>query len=175
MVVHTWHVASVHILITSDTHASGGHQLPTALLAAAESADQIVHAGDHSTLDVLRVLERFAPVLAVAGNVEHPEVTASLPERARQTVDGVAIGVVHDAGPTAGRHQRLRTWFEGCRVVVYGHSHMPEVTQLDDGLWIVNPGSPTQRRRSPFHSFVWMRIDRGVISVDLVEIENSTA
>jgi predicted phosphodiesterase len=66
---------------------------------------------------------------------------------------------VHDAGPAAGRHERLRAAFPGCGLVAYGHTHLPEVT-LDAGVWIVNPGSPTERRRAPGHTIAVVREGR---------------
>jgi uncharacterized protein len=108
-----------------------------------------LHAGDFVTatvLDELRALAR--EVVGVHGNMDEPALRALLPERAVVDADGARIGVVHDAGPAAGRHERLRSWFPDCDVVVYGHTHMPEVAEAD-GVWILNPGSPTERRRAP--------------------------
>ncbi len=85
------------------------------------------------------------------GNVDEPALRRALPERLVVEAGGVRIGLVHDAGVRAGRHERLRAWFPDCDVVAYGHTHMPEVT-WSDGTWIVNPGSPTERRRAPAHT-----------------------
>ena len=78
---------------------------------------------------------------------------SALPVRTTAELDGLRIGLVHDGGAAVGRHERLRELFAGCDVVAYGHSHMPEVTQ-QGRAWIVNPGSPTQRRRAPEHTMV---------------------
>ena len=78
---------------------------------------------------------------------------AALPVRAVGTAEGMRIGVVHDGGPAAGRHERLRELFPDCDVIAYGHSHVPEVFEDERG-WIVNPGSPTERRRAPDHTMV---------------------
>jgi uncharacterized protein len=91
------------------------------------------------------------PVRAVRGNMDEPALRAALPERLELEWEGLRIGLVHDAGPAAGRHERLVGGFPGCGVVAYGHTHAPEVT-LVDGVWIVNPGSPTERRRAPHRS-----------------------
>ena len=80
-----------------------------------------------------------------------PALKARLPARCEIDAAGVRIGVIHDAGRVAGRHDRLRSWFPGCDVIVYGHSHQPEITSIG-GCWIVNPGSPTERRRAPEHT-----------------------
>ena len=98
---------------------------------------------------------------------------ARLPERAQVELDGVRFGVVHDAGAREGRHQRLRSWFPSCDVVVYGHSHLPELEHPGTaGQLVCNPGSPTQRRRAPDHTAAWLEIAGGaVVAADLVLID----
>jgi len=118
-----------------------------------EAADAIVHTGDFTASTVLSHLERYGPVTAVQGNMDDAVLRSLLPLRATAEIEGLRIGVVHDAGPAAGRHERLREVFPDCDLVAYGHSHLPEVTR-DVGGWIVNPGSPTERRRAPEHTMV---------------------
>jgi uncharacterized protein len=113
----------------------------------------IVHVGDFTAASVLDDLRTRAAVAAVHGNVDEPSLRQTLPERLVVEAGGVRIGLVHDAGARAGRYERLREWFPGCDVVAYGHTHMPEVAR-SDGVWIVNPGSPTERRRAPTHTMV---------------------
>ena len=79
------------------------------------------------------------------------EERLALPARRVVEHAGIRIGLVHDAGPPAGRHERLLGWFPGCDVVAYGHTHLPEVARAGD-VWIINPGSPTERRRAPARS-----------------------
>jgi putative phosphoesterase len=105
---------------------------------------------------VLADLERVAPVTAVHGNMDDGELRAALPVRATAELEGLRIGLVHDGGPSVGRHERLRELFPECDLVAYGHSHMPEVSR-PAGVWIVNPGSPTERRRAPEHTMVVIR------------------
>lgn len=105
---------------------------------------------------MLAELERFAPVVAVQGNMDDGELRAALPVRTATELEGLRIGLVHDGGPALGRHGRLRELFPGCDVVAYGHSHMPEVFQTE-GVWILNPGSPTERRRAPEHTMAVIR------------------
>lgn len=105
---------------------------------------------------MLADLERLAPVVAVHGNMDDAGLCASLPLRTTAELEGLRIGLVHDGGPAVGRHERLRELFPGCDVVAYGHSHMPEVSRAA-GVWIVNPGSPTERRRAPQHTMVVIR------------------
>jgi uncharacterized protein len=161
---------TTHVLVTSDTHVSDASRLPAELLEAASRAHHIVHAGDHSSADVVDVLAAFAPVTAVYGNVEEPEVVARLPELAFVVLEKVRIGVIHIGGPAQGRHARLAGLLPECDVRVYGHSHMPEVARLEDGSMVLNPGSPTQRRRSAFHSFAWLEINEREISANLIKM-----
>ncbi len=118
-----------------------------------EQAELVLHVGDFTAKTVLEELGRYASVEAVHGNMDEPELKAELPERRVAEAAGMKIGLVHDAGPAAGRHERLRAWFADCEVVAYGHTHIPEVTRVGQG-WIVNPGSPTERRRAPGHTVV---------------------
>ena len=121
-----------------------------------ELADLIVHTGDFTTFEVLEELRLYGSVAAVHGNVDEWSLRAALPERTEVEHDGVRIGVVHEPGPGAGRHARLRSWFPGAHLIVYGHTHAPELLQ-DEGTWIVNPGSPTERRRARQHTMAVVR------------------
>jgi uncharacterized protein len=92
------------------------------------------------------------PVKSVRGNVDAPELRRELPERLELTLEGVAIGMVHDAGPPQGRTPRLRRLFPEAAAVVFGHTHIPFHATTDDGFQIFNPGSPTERRRAATRS-----------------------
>jgi putative phosphoesterase len=120
------------------------------------AASLVVHVGDLTARSVLDELEAMAPVAAVRGNADDVELRARLPERLVVAGEALRIGVVHDAGRAAGRHGRLLGWFPDCDVVAYGHTHAPEVVRVGPA-WVVNPGSPTERRRSPVHSFAVIR------------------
>ena len=112
----------------------------------------MLHTGDVTTVAALAELEAIGPpVRAVRGNVDEPALRAALPERLELEWEGLRIGLVHDAGPAAGRYERLLGRFPGCGLVAYGHTHAPEVSLLDD-VSIVNPGSPTERRRSLYRT-----------------------
>jgi putative phosphoesterase len=163
--------APTRILVVSDTHVSTAAALPTALFELAGAVDHVIHAGDHSSADVVAVLATFAPVTAVHGNVEQAEVVERLPLQATVELGGVRIGVVHDAGARAGRHERLERRFPGCGVVVYGHSHEPEVARSAAGTLVINPGSPTQRRRAPTHTVAMLEVAGGVAEATLVHLD----
>jgi putative phosphoesterase len=113
----------------------------------------ILHAGDLVAASVLRELESFAPVEAVFGNMDEPALQTELPERRVVEVEDLRIGLVHIPGARAGREERLVSWFPGCDAVVYGHTHLPQL-ERHRGVWILNPGSPTERRRAPQHSML---------------------
>lgn len=130
-------------------------------------ADLIVHAGDVVAASVLRELEAFAPVEAVFGNMDEPALRAELPERRVVEVEGARIGMVHIPGARAGREERLVSWFPGCDAVVYGHTHLPHVEQ-HRGIWILNPGSPTELRRAAAHSMLVLEVDGGRLDIEQV-------
>ena len=163
---------AVRVLVLSDTHLTLGARIPDDVLRLADEADHIVHAGDLVTTDVLDTLAALAPVTAVHGNVCDAGAASTVPERAQVELAGVRIGVVHDPGARDGRHERLRSWFPDCDVVVYGHTHMPELTRTADGkVLVINPGSPTQRRRAPSHTVCWLELEDGrVTDSDLVQL-----
>jgi putative phosphoesterase len=164
---------TVEIAIISDTHLPrGSRALPRACLERLEQADLIVHAGDFSRLEVLEELRRYGPVVGVHGNVDDALVRAALPETAMIPVgDGRTLAVIHDAGPAAGRLNRLRARFPGADAVVFGHSHMPLHERAPDGFQIFNPGSPTDRRRQPRHTMGLCHADAAELRFELVQLD----
>jgi putative phosphoesterase len=152
------------VAVIADTHLPRGSRvLPQECLDELARADLILHAGDVTAAAVLELLREFAPVEAVYGNMDDPELRATLPEQLVVEAGGSRIGMVHIPGPAAGRAERLAQRFRGCDAVVYGHTHMPEATQ-HDGVWILNPGSPTERRRAPNRSLLTLEIEAGTIA-----------
>jgi uncharacterized protein len=147
----------------------GRRRLPAECLRRLEEAELILHAGDFVTAAVLEELRQLTPVEAVVGNMDHAELRALLPERRVVEVAGARIGMVHVPGPAMGRGERLAAAFPGCDAVVYGHSHLPEVSRTD-GVWILNPGSPTERRGAPAHSMLMLAIESAQIRPDLVTL-----
>jgi uncharacterized protein len=165
-------VAVARVAVIADTHLPrGGRRLPEACLAELERAELIVHAGDFVAPLVLEELRGLAPVEAVYGNMDEPALRESLPKERVVEVGGARIGVVHIPGPVAGREARLSARFPGCGVVVYGHTHVPQVERVGPGgVWILNPGSPTERRRSPVHSMLVLDVEEGEIRPQLVTL-----
>jgi uncharacterized protein len=154
-------------LVLADTHLAA-HQLdrlPPQVRQAAASADLVLHAGDVVSRELLDLLGDHAPVHAVCGNNDH-DLVGHLPERLELELAGVAVAMVHDAGPRTGRPARLVRWFPDAQVVVFGHSHQPVAEHAEGGPLLVNPGSPTQRRREPHPTFALLELDAGRV-VDL--------
>ena len=155
----------------SDTHLPrGARRLPEACLEALRTADLIVHAGDLSAASVLAELRALGPpVQAVYGNADEPALRAELPKELVLEAEDARIGVVHVPGPLAGRAARLRRRFPGCDAILFGHTHLPLVEQ-EEGVWLLNPGSPTERRRGPFHSFLLLRVEGRRVEPELVRL-----
>ncbi len=127
-------------------------------------ADLILHAGDVCTAEVLEELTQYAPVIAVLGNNDGPDVAGwGAAPAAEFSLDGLRVAMLHDSGPASGRLARMRRTFPRADLVVFGHSHIP-LDQSSYGLRIFNPGSPTDRRRQPHGTLGRLRIDSGVLA-----------
>jgi putative phosphoesterase len=130
----------------------------------------ILHAGDFVATSVLDELRAIGPpVEAVCGNMDEPALKAALPREHVVDVDETRIGMVHVPGPAAGREARLAARFPDCAAVVYGHTHVPQVERFQH-LWVLNPGSPTERRTAPAHSMLMLQVRRGRITPQLVTL-----
>ena len=140
------------LAILADTHLPRrARDLPVELWAAIEAADVVIHAGDWVEPGLLDALEaRARRVVGVYGNNDGPDLRLRLPEIARVTLDGLRLAVVHETGPAAGREARCGLRFPDADVLVFGHSHIPwDAVDPATGLRLLNPGSPTDRRRQP--------------------------
>jgi uncharacterized protein len=163
---------ATRLLLISDTHIPGrARALPDEVRAAADAADLIVHAGDWVSASVLDDLLAHGPVLGVWGNNDGPDLRARLPEIARADVEGVRIAVIHETGEARTRERRMDEAFDDTDVLVFGHSHIPWDTTSPAGLRLLNPGSPTDRRRQPHKTFMAATADAGELrDVELVAL-----
>jgi putative phosphoesterase len=160
----------VSLVLTADTHVpKRARDLPHALWAAIDAADVVVHAGDWVDVALLdRFEERAHRLVAVHGNNDHGPLRERLPEVARAEVGGIRLAVVHETGDRRGREARCAARFPDADLLVFGHSHIPWDTVTPSagapsGLRLVNPGSPTDRRRQPHGTFVTAVADDGVL------------
>lgn len=159
-------------VVLADTHlrAEGPGQparwLPDSVVAHLAVADVVLHAGDVLDRAVLERISRQAggaPLHAVLGNND-TGLEDVLPRTLVVDLDGVRIGMMHDAGSRSGRETRMRRRFPDCDVVVFGHSHEPIARPAADGQLLFNPGSPTQRRRQPVATFGVLDLDQGRVA-----------
>jgi hypothetical protein len=159
----------IRVLVLADTHLPlRAKRLPDAVLAAVDEADGVVHAGDwvdEATLDLL--LARSPHVWGVAGNNDGEALHARLPEVATATLEGIRLAVVHETGAATGRERRMDERFPDTDVAVFGHSHVPWDTTTPSGLRLLNPGSPTDRRRQPRCTYGVLTLDSGSASWEL--------
>ena len=155
-------------VVIADTHMPRrARALPENLLASLERADLILHAGDLMGEDLLRELSAYAPVRAVRGNLDPPNL--DLPETLEFEFGGARVAMIHDSGRKQGRRARLRRRFPDARVVVFGHSHIPFLEDEDDFM-LLNPGSPTDRRRQPRHTFALLYAEEGRVRAEILAL-----
>jgi putative phosphoesterase len=161
----------VLVAVIADTHMPrGGRRLPAACVERLRAADLVLHAGDVVAASVFEELAALGPpVHAVHGNMDDAVLRERLPATRVVEVSGLRIGMTHDGGPRAGREERLMRSFPGCAAVVYGHSHLPQVDLLGETR-ILNPGSPTERRRAPWHSMLVLEMADGRIEPQLLAL-----
>ncbi|WP_330461328.1 metallophosphoesterase [Streptomyces sp. NBC_00820] len=156
----------MRLLLLSDTHLpKRAKRLPDPLLAELPRADVVFHAGDWvdtATLDLLQ--SRSRRLIGVYGNNDGPELRARLPEVAYAELDGLRFGVVHETGPAQGREARCAARFPDLDVLVFGHSHIPWDTVAPGGLRLLNPGSPTDRRRRPYCTYLTATLADGALT-----------
>jgi uncharacterized protein len=164
---------SLRVVVLSDTHAPRfWKSCPPAIASWLRAADLILHAGDVCTAKVLDELSAYAPVRAVLGNNDLPEVSAwGAPPTAQFDIDGLPVAMIHDSGQASGRLRRMRATFPSAELVVFGHSHIP-LDASDAGMRIVNPGSPTDKRRQPHRTIGVLDIADGrLIEARIVEVD----
>lgn len=156
----------MRLLLIADTHIpKRARDLPAAVWDEVAEADVVVHAGDWIAPEFLDELEsRAARLVGCWGNNDGPAVRARLPERADVTLAGVRFTVVHETGAATGRDARMSRLYPDSQVLVFGHSHIPWDTTTETGLRLLNPGSPTDRRRQPFCTYMTARVDDGALT-----------
>jgi uncharacterized protein len=163
---------AMRVVALADTHAPRRWKsCPPLVAEQLRQADVILHAGDVCTAAVLDELSGYAPVLAVAGNNDGPDVAAwGAKPTLLADLGGLRVAMIHDSGAAPGRLRRLRRQFPDVDLVVFGHSHIPLDAEAD-GLRIFNPGSPTDRRRQPHGTVGVLRIEAGrLLTADIIAV-----
>jgi putative phosphoesterase len=156
----------MRLLLIADTHVpKRARELPGQVWREVERADVVVHAGDWVDVRLLdELVSRSHRLVGVVGNNDGPELRARLPELAAVEIDGVRLAVVHETGQAKGRENRCAVAFPDADVLVFGHSHIPWDSVADSGLRLLNPGSPTDRRRQPYHTYMTAEIRDGELT-----------
>lgn len=152
------------MVVLSDTHAPRfWKRCPASVAAHLRSADLILHGGDVCVASVLDELAQYAPVVAVCGNNDGPDVVAwGAPETVEFDIEGLPVAMIHDSGQKTGRLARMRRRFPDARLVVFGHSHIPW-DEEEAGFRVFNPGSPTDKRRQPTGTIGLLDVVDGVL------------
>ena len=163
---------ATRLVLLSDTHIpKRAKALPARLLADIEQADVVVHAGDWVDAATLDLLEsRSQRLVAVYGNNDGPDLRARLPDVARAEIGGLRFAVVHETGQATGRERRCEAAFPDADVLVFGHSHIPWDTTAPEGLRLLNPGSPTDRRRQPHGTYMVVTISDERLDATVIPI-----
>ena len=155
-------------VVLADTHIPRRAKvLPEAVIPYLKEADLILHAGDLIEIPLLYELSVYGPVRAVRGNVDPPEL--DLPETLEFDFGGARIAMIHDSGRKEGRRKRLKRRFPKARVIVFGHSHIPFLEDEEE-LLLLNPGSPTDRRRRPHHTFALLYAEGGDVQAKILAL-----
>jgi putative phosphoesterase len=156
----------VDLLLIADTHLpKRARDLPASVWDQVARVDVVFHAGDWVEPALLDELEaRATRLVGCWGNNDGEELRRRLPERADVELEGVRFTVVHETGASAGRDQRMAKLYPDTDVLVFGHSHIPWDTTAATGLRLLNPGSPTDRRRQPFCTYLTATVDGAVLS-----------
>ena len=161
---------SSSVILIGDTHLPRfGRVLPPPLIQALLTADLILHVGDITDPFVLDLLAAHAPIEAVAGNNDGLELTEQLGHTRVVVVEGARIGMTHGhLGPGRTTPERARLTFTGSiDAIAFGHSHQPMIARTGE-VWLLNPGSPTDRRRQPVFSFLHLEVDGRHIHPELI-------
>lgn len=158
-------MALMRLLIVADTHVPArARDLPEQVWQEVERADVVLHAGDWVDVELLdRMQARAASLVGVYGNNDGPALRARLPEVARLELGGLRLVVVHETGARQGREQRCARAYPDADVLVFGHSHIPWDSTAPGGLRLLNPGSPTDRRRQPHCTYLTAQLRDGAL------------
>ena len=169
----------MRLLVLADTHVpKRARDLPPQVWAAVSDADVVVHAGDWVDVELLDRLQSAATrLIGVYGNNDGAAIRARLPEQAHASLEGVRVTVVHETGGAKGRETRADRAYPGTDLLIFGHSHIPWDSTTPGGMRLLNPGSPTDRRRQPYRTYLTVELAAGAVQtvqlVQLVQLHNT--
>ena len=163
---------TTRMLLLADTHVpKRARRLPDMVLRAIDHADVVAHAGDWVDLPTLDLIGSRSRVFhGVYGNNDGPDLRTRLPEVARFEVEGLRVAMIHETGQAARREQRMDEAFPDTDLLIFGHSHIPWDSVAPSGMRLLNPGSPTDRRRQPVCTMMTVTIDGTAIDATLVAV-----
>ena len=144
------------IAVLADTHVSLLKHIPKMIIDAIPTVDLVIHAGDFTTVQVLKELKQLREVIAVQGNMDSSELRTILPAKEIVQIENRRIGITHGSGGPWGIEERVRRMFEGDQIdiIIYGHSHQSQ-NKVTDDILLFNPGKAID-------SFGILTIDGGV-------------
>ncbi len=149
---------AMKIGVISDTHIPGtAAALPPAVFELFKGVDLILHAGDIVEQSVLDELSVLAPVEAVAGNMDGPELHLKLPAKKILRLGDYTCGLIHGKFKIDIQKEMIMKEFSGVDLIVYGHSHTPFWGSMN-GVYLLNPGSPTDKRHAPYNSVALLHV-----------------
>jgi uncharacterized protein len=144
--------------IIADTHG----KLRPEVFDVFAGVQHILHGGDLGPLALLDELETIAPVTAVYGNTDGLEVRARLPQVARVQLDGFRIVVTHGDQFGSPTPDKLNAAFPEAEILVFGHTHRPLLTLVDQVVTVMNPGGAGPRRFDLPASVGIMELEPGI-------------
>lgn len=129
--------------VIADTHIPTTVQaLPESVFELFQEVELILHAGDIVELSVLEELGKLAPVEAVFGNMDSPEVRSNLPEKKILELGKFRVGMIHGKYHLSEQQDRICEQFDDVDLIIFGHSHRPFWGRVN-GVYLLNPGSAT--------------------------------
>ncbi len=158
--------------LISDTHIpSCRRELPKKVFSAFKNVDLILHAGDFENIEVVETLEAIAPLKAVHGNMCSGEVKKKFPPKLTFKVEEVEIGLTHGDGGPSGYSSRIQDLFlqDNPNIIVSGHTHRP-TAEIINGILMLNPGSPTDKRFAPKNTVMLLKVDRSKYNYKILDI-----
>lgn len=161
----------MRIGVLSDTHLREPTEELEKVLEIMGDVDLIVHCGDIVSLKVIEFLKKKAPVKAVCGNMDPPEVARVFPKKLVFEAEGVKIGVTHGYGAPWGIEERVRQIFSGeeLDVIIFGHTHNPVSRKIRDVL-LFNPGSPTDRFYAQENTLGILEVEKGKVEGRILKL-----